>query len=485
MSLTLAEQQRAIELDAAQCMSSFHYFVTQTFPILEPGRQFIDGWHIRALCAHMEACYYGEIQNLLINIPPRHMKSLIVSVLFPAWVWIKSPDRRFLCSSYADSLSVRDSVKTRRVVQSDWYQNRFGAVFKLTGDQNQKQKFENDKTGYRLATSVGGVGTGEGGDFIMVDDPHNVKDTSSEVIRQGVLDWWDEAMSSRGNDPKTFCKIIIMQRIHEKDLSGHVIEKGNYVHLCLPARFEPSRKCITSIGWEDPRNDEGELLWPKRFTEKALTSLEIAMGSQAVAGQLQQSPSPAEGNIFKRDKWKFYKEIPHDLTKAGISADLTFKEGKKNDFVVFECWGRRGADKYLLDLVRAKMSFNSQIIAFTAFCAKWPQAHSKWIEDAANAAALIDVLRTKIPGLIPVLPRGSKIFRAEAISPQQESGNLYLPDPSIAPWVLDYIEEHAVFPNGAHDDQVDATSLGVLKISEGYIDSWAPLSITGTSKWLK
>lgn len=217
------------------------------------------------------------------------------------------------------------------------------------------------------------------------------------------------------------------------------------------------------------------------------------MGAKTVAGQLQQRPSPEEGDVIKRKWWKFYKEVPGDLDKIGISGDLTFKDTEKSDYVCLGVWGRQGANKYLLDIVHDRMNFNQQLNEFKILCAKWPNATAKWIEDAANGAALVSVVKGKIPGVIAVKPTGSKLARAEAIAPQAEAGNIYLPDPTyqkhidsgLAQKVLDLIEEWAVFPNGNHDDRVDMTSLGVSQLTEGLDFDWEPVSLTGESKWLR
>ena len=211
------------EIDKELATRSLREFIRQAWPILQPVTPFVPGWHIDALCEHLEAITYGHIRNLLINIPPRHMKSLTVSVFWPCWEWIRWPERRWLCASYAESLSLRDSRHCRTVIQSPWYRRNWGDVFMLTEDQNEKRRFDNDKTGYRIASSVGGANTGEGGDRIVCDDPHNVKEAESDVARKGVCDWYDQVMSTRVNDPKTAARVIIMQRVHEADLSGHVL----------------------------------------------------------------------------------------------------------------------------------------------------------------------------------------------------------------------------------------------------------------------
>src|SRR6266567_3010869 len=221
-------------------------FIRQAWAVVEPATPFVPGWHIDAIVEHLEAVSYGQIRNLLINVPPRHMKSLLVSVFWPAWEWLRWPERRWLYSSYAATLSIRDSVKCRRLLESPWYQERWGNVFALTSDQNTKGRFDNSRSGYRLATSVGGAATGEGGDRIVCDDPHNVQEAESDSIRKSTLDWWDVVMSTRVNDPKTAVKVVVMHRCHQQDLSGHLLEQGDWEHLCLPAEYESSRDA-TSI----------------------------------------------------------------------------------------------------------------------------------------------------------------------------------------------------------------------------------------------
>jgi len=206
--------------------------------VVEPATDYKDGWHIKAICDHLQAVTDGRIRDLLINVPPRHMKSLCVSVFWPTWVWTRKPGVRWLFVSYAQRLSTRDSLKRRRLIQSPWYQKNWGPLYRLTGDQNEKTRFENSATGYCLATSVDGTNTGEGADVIVCDDPHNVRERESEVQRENVTTWWDEVMSTRLNDPNTGARVIVMQRVHEGDLSGHVLNKGGWDHLCLPAEYE-------------------------------------------------------------------------------------------------------------------------------------------------------------------------------------------------------------------------------------------------------
>jgi hypothetical protein len=226
---------------------SLYEFLKQAWHVLEPGTTYVDGWHIKAISDHLEAVTDGRIRKLLINIPPRHMKSLTVAVMWPCWVWIHKPGMRWIFCSYAQRLATRDSLKRRRLIQSPWYQGNWGHRFRLTGDQNEKARFENTATGYCLATSVGGANTGEGADVIVCDDPHNVRDRQSEVMLDKTITWWDEVMSTRLNNPNTGARVIVMQRLHERDLSGHVLQKGGWDHLCLPAWYEEEPPLVAAF----------------------------------------------------------------------------------------------------------------------------------------------------------------------------------------------------------------------------------------------
>src|SRR5260370_22108202 len=201
-------------------------FVKMVCAVLEPGTIFVPGWHSGAICEHLEAITSGQIRNLLITVPPRHMKSLAVWVFWPAWEWILHPERGWMCASYAEPLSIRDAVQCRRLIQSPWYQSHWSDRFVLTTDQNEKRRFDNDRGGYRLASSVNGSNTGEGGDRIVIDDPHNVKEAESVLQRQEMIKWHRQVMSTTLHDPKTGARGVLMPQVHERGLAGHVLEHG-------------------------------------------------------------------------------------------------------------------------------------------------------------------------------------------------------------------------------------------------------------------
>jgi hypothetical protein len=257
---------------------------------------FIPNWHIEAICEHLQAVTTGQIPKLLINIPPGCSKSLLVSVFWPTWEWSRNPSIRWFYASYDQRLSTRDSVKCRALINSQWYQSLWGRGYELTSDD--KTNITTSKGGYRMATSVGGHAAGEHPDRIAIDDAHNIREAESEIERQNVLDWWDLSLSSRGVS-RDARRVIIMQRLHHGDLSGHVLKQNDWVHLCLPMRYEPGRMATTPLGFNDPRTIEGELLTPIQFDEPKVAELEKSLGAYGTAGQLQQRPVPKSGGMFK------------------------------------------------------------------------------------------------------------------------------------------------------------------------------------------
>ena len=446
---------------AQQAQARLSEFIRQAWPVLEPNTPYVHGWHIDAICAHLEAVTHGQIRNLLINMPPRHAKSLIVSVFWPVWEWITTPERRWLFSAYAQKLSARDSLRCRRLITSAWYQNRYGARYQLTRDQNAKIRFENDKTGYRIATSVGGVVTGEGGDRIVVDDPHNVTEAKSAVVREDTLLWWDEAMSTRVNDPKTSAKVIVMQRLHERDLSAHVLQQKLYEHLCLPAEYE-GKKFFTTIGWSDPRAQVGELLWPARFGAREIAEMKLQLRAFGTACQLQQRPAPQAGGLIKLEWWRYYREPP-SFARVVQSWDTAFKKNRDNDRSVCTTWGVARDGYYLLDCWAGRVEFPELKRVVVQQAAKW-RPQQILIEDKASGQSLTQELQRET--CLPIKPVGvdpDKIARVNAVTGLIEAGKVFLPQ--AADWVADFVDECALFPHGRHDDRVDSMTQALAHLA--------------------
>lgn len=467
-----------VDPETIRAETSLHEFVRQAWSLVESA-PFIDNWHIGAICEHLQATTDGEIQNLVINIPPGCSKSLLVCVFWPMWEWARDASVRWFFASYDQRLSTRDSVKCRTLLASPWYRERWGKSVVLKDDQNQKTYYETNASGYRLATSVGGHGTGEHPDRIVVDDAHSAQAVESDAARQSVTDWWDLTMSTRGVSRQAR-RVIVGQRLHERDLPGHVLEQGGYEHICLPMRYEHKAMPLpTALGWQDPRTAEGELLTPRQFSDEAVSKLERTLGSYGASGQLQQRPSPAGGGIWQRGWWRFYDKPPEQLDEVIMSWDMAFKDLVTSDWVVGQVWGRAQAVYYLLDQVRRRLDMPGTLRAVEDLWKRWPQARAKLVEDKANGPAVIAMLKTKVPGLIAVNPQGGKMARAQAASPVIESGNVYLPERRLAPWVDGFIEEAAAFPNGAHDDQVDAASQALLRFLPPRGPRFQPKSFQG------
>lgn len=478
----LAEEATALGKD-------LRTFVRAAWPVLEPSTPYLHNWHIDLLCEYLEAFYAGEVRRLIVNMPPRYMKSGLCTILGPVWDWTHRPHHRFLFASYAQPLSTKHSIDRRTLIRSLWFQERFGHMFRLAGDQDVKTKYANDKRGHMIATSFGGIGTGEGGDYVVIDDPQDPKRAASDTQRETINTRFDQTFSTRLDDKKRGGILVVMQRLHARDLTGHLLEKegDSWEHVKLPA--EVKRSTVVEFPRSDRKvtREPGQPLWPEREDSAELEQAAIDLGSYGYAGQYDQDPSPAEGGIFRRTWWGFWKPAGLDLQAPQLvlpddtvfkyrlielpvlemklqSWDCTFKDTKDSDYVVGQVWGAAGARRFLIDQIRDRMSFTRTISEVKQMSSEHPDAYTKIIEDKANGPAVIDTLKDSVPGVIAVNPEGGKDARAQAVSPQVEAGQVYLPHPAIAPWVWDYIEEHATFPNAANDDQVDGTSQALLRM---------------------
>lgn len=399
-----------IELDQEIARRSLSEFCKMAWHVLEPATPIKWGWALDAMCEHLEAVHNGQIKRLLMNVPPGMMKSLLTGVFFPAWEWGAggNPSLRYLTTAHKEDLAIRDNLKCRRLISSDWYQERWSV--ELCGDQNAKKKFENTATGFRESMAFRSL-TGSRGDRIIIDDPLSVDDAFSEAALSAAEQTFLEAVPSRVNNQDSAI-IVIMQRLHERDTAGIILSRQlGYEHLMLPMRFEPERRCATCIGFTDPRTEDGELLFPERFDA------------------------------------------------AVISWDMTFKESATSDFVVGQVWGRKDGAFYLVDQFRGRWDFVKSLEQFVAAARKYPRITRKLIEDKANGPAIISALKRKVTGIIPITPKESKEARANAVTTLWEARNVYLPPPDRYPWVAqDFIPELLAFPSGAHDDTIDAMS---------------------------
>lgn len=494
---------------ALKCSRDLRVLIREAWPLLEPARPFVASWHIDCVCEHLMAVSAGEIPRLLVNMPPGSTKSSTVAVAWPAWEWILKPHLRWLVASYAQDFAQRDSLRMRRLIESrggkatgGLFERRgyqgvlalLGQGWSLEPDQNAKNLYATTASGMRMATSVGGIATGAHGDRVIVDDPINAVQARSPTHRAAANLWWDETMTTRMSDQNA-AAVIVMQRLHEEDLSGHLLEQGGWHHLCLPAEYVPGHqftypaKALLPSGRVidgDPRTEPGELLEPVRIGPEVLAQRRTSMGTFAFSGQFQQQPAPEGGGMFKRDwlvgdnarRWEpgFDLYLEHGWDRVVQSWDMAFKDTKTSDYVVGQLWGFHGADSYLLAQVRARLDFTATLHAVRALTDFEPRATAKLVEDKANGTAVISALRRSITGLIAIEPQGGKHVRAAAVSPRLEAGNVILPAADTIPcpagyrdeggaWhaltpttVADFVHELSVFPAGSHDDQVDAMS---------------------------
>lgn len=473
-----------VEEEYEECEKSLYAFIVASWENGLDPNPYVDSWHIHCMAEHVQACIEGQIKNLLITIPPRHSKSKVVSVAAPAWTWgpKKMPKEKFISASYGDRLATDLVINTRNLMLSPWYQNRWvgkDKVFRFASDSNTKTRYDNDKGGYRIATTPGGVGMGVGFSVALVDDPLNGNKADSELERDAVISWYRGVLANRANDPHTARKIIVMQRLHELDLAGYVLENEDFFHLNIPAEFEKSYTFISPIGVNDPRVREGQLLCPDRFDEVFLDDQK--KDPYKYAAMYQQRPAPLEGGLIKRDWLQRYfePELPDRFDIVVMAADLSCDDTAGSDYTVVTVWGKSGGRIYLLDLVRDRMDINGQLGAIRYLAKKYPQARTKLVEKKANGAALIKMLQRELTGLVPCEPKdfgGDKVSRLKACVPEFASNSVYIPHDQLFPWVKDFVAELTSFPKAKNDDQVDSTAYALNWLAErgGVIKSKAP-----------
>lgn len=451
-------------------------------------QEFVPGWHLEAIAEHLEAVTRGQLRHLLINIPPRLTKSLLVSVAWQAWVWaqlpnvapLAGPNIQFLTTSYALPLALRDSVRTRRLIDSPWYQRLWGSRFAMLGDTNTKGRYENTKGGYRLATSVGGGLTGEGGNIITFDDPHNVIEIESEAKIEEIVMWWDEAMPSRLNRPDTDVYVGVMQRISERDLSGHILAQHDpeWTHLCLPMEYERDYHCITALPWEDPRTEEGEILVPERYSPKSLAALKRKLGPYGAAGQLQQHPVPRGGGIIKSTWWKVWPPHGEQFTADGrplkplhypevdfviASVDTAMETKQENDYSAMTVWGvwRTQQDMpaiILMDAWNERLEFHALVEKVILMC-RTRKVDRVLVEGKNTGIAVVQEMQRLCAGesfaVFKEPVQGDKVARAHSIVNMFAAGMVWAPDRR---WAQAVIDQCASFPKGEHDDMVDTVT---------------------------
>lgn len=494
LSTAAAEAPTLADIDREQIRRrGFAEFVRRAWHLVEPASPLRWNWHLDVICRALEAVARREVRDLVINVPPGMSKSLLVDVLFPAWVWtlradyapplpsmLFGPGHRFITASYAEDVVLRDARKMRTLVMSDWYRARWPGV-EIPNDASASKAasmFYTTRGGMRFSTTVRGSVTGQHCDTLIVDDPIDPMGAAaaSGAELDLVLAWWNETMQTRFRDHATSARLLVMQRVHERDLSAEMIRAGATT-VCLPMEYDPyhPHRCT-----EDMRTEAGELLCPDRFPREVVERLKVALGPYGTAAQLNQSPSPAGGGVFKKE-WlqRYWVDLPPGGSFVQ-SWDMSFGATAGASDVCGQVWYRHGADFYLVDMDSQVRDFPATLTAVRTMTARWPLAHTKLVEKKANGAAVMDTLRREIPGFVPIEPEGGKVVRANAVASFFASGNVFFPHPEKAvypdgrrgaPWmrggVVDLSRpaatgslEHTflTFPNAAKKDPVDAAT---------------------------
>lgn len=464
------------------CENDLAFFLRQAFKIIYPEQTYEHNWHVDVLCKHLEAVSRGEIRNLDINISPRTIKSLLINIVFPAWVWTKNPYKKFITSSYAASLSIGFNIRRRALVKSDWYQSMWR--IKIKDDRDTTHVFENTVNGFMMSTSVGGSITGEGADYLITDDLIDVNDAFSKTARDQARFWFENTLYNRLNDARTGARINVNQRLHEEDITALINENfkeiDGWESLVIPM-VKTDNQIQTSLGWIDPRQ-KGELMHPARFDESSARVHQS--NSYKWSSQYQQSPTPIGGGLIKEEWIRYYDVLPVEFDRKIITADLSFKGEKTSDYVCFQCWVRAGSYFYLVDIVRGQWSLPKTLEHFKEFCKKHPDAGFKYVEDKANGPALISLAeetetditmkgvkawpekKTSVNKSEPSLAKMSKVERLFLTQSQYENGLVYFP--KNIKLVESFVHELTSFTEKGsttgNDDMVDTGTMALIEL---------------------
>lgn len=452
------------------CDDSFHSFVEQCWNIIEPGKKFLSNFHLRSLSKHLEAVYRGDITKLLVFMPPRSSKSTFINICFQPWVWTKAPATRFLNLTNSADLAISLAITSKKIMDSQWYQNGWGHKWQYSQALNTKEVFENNMSGRRTSLGMTSKLAGKGGDIIIIDDPHDaLKASNSPAERKAVIDAYRLGVVTRLNDANSKL-ILIMQRLHPEDLAGFILENDKekeWQILEFPMGFDPERRCETILGVQDPRTEEGELLWPERgwdaeWCKRKKSDAEL--GAWGYEAQMEQRPYPADGGIIKLKDFKTYEKLPENVIETVQFWDTAQKAGASNDFWVCGTWARTETGYYLIDVFRERLDYPDGI-SMVKFLYERYKPSGVIIEDKSTGQSLLQELssKTTMP-VIPFLPDANKEARMIVENNSIRCGLVYLP--KEAAWLHDFFSELTTFPGGKNDDQVDMLSMSIRYFRE-------------------
>jgi predicted phage terminase large subunit-like protein len=481
-----AREESGLEKERKPLERSLAQHLRLTWQVLKPGAPpFAWSWHYDLLAEYLELFYQRKILYLIVNVPPRTLKTVMLSVAFPTWVWARDPLPSIIGASFEGGLAQTLNGYRRKVIRSAEYQRLFGHRVQISRGMDREEEFGNTRGGEMRATSPGAGITGRGGDFLLMDDILSPKQADSAAISSGVFDWVDETFLQRRNDLTRSPLALIEQRVGEADMTAHLLKslpKEDVTHVSIPLVAEQRIEYKFPISGKIHVREKGDVLLPSLFTPKVIAGLKLR--SRIYQTQYQGKPTAKGGKTFKREWFRYYgpkelgyeMQLPKTFDEVCQSWDCTFKKKEDSDLVAGHVYGRRGPDKFLIDRVAEQMSFSETIKAILAMRGKHPYATRIYIEDKANGSAIIETLQSRIGGIIAVEPMGSKEARADAASADVESGNFYLPCPALAPWVDEVLDFLCAFPGPLNDDDVDAFSQAINKMREsntGILDFYA------------
>ncbi len=443
------------EFDAATRKDA-NIFIERVFAELNSATPYLDNFHIAMIVEKLERVRRGEITRLIINVPPRSLKSLIASIAFPAFVLGHDPTKKLICASYGQELADDLARDCRQVMQSAWYRSLFPGTV-LAANRQAVHDFETTAGGYRLATSVGGVLTGFGGDIVVIDDPTKPEEAVSEVERAKANHWFQHTLSTRLNDKTTGAIVVVMQRLHEDDLVGHILELDDWEVVSFPAIAQEDKvhRVQTAFGAYTHRRAAGEALHPERESLATLAGMRRRLGTEYFAAQYLQSPTPPGGGKIKAAWFTRYDEPPATFDRMIQSWDTASKVKQMSDFSACTTWGVKGENYYLLNVLRRRFEYPELKAAVKAEAALYPYP-TILIEDKGSGMGLIQDLRRENVSVMAYEPKGDKVFRMEAQTALIENGRVHIP--REAHWLEDFLHEMMMFPKSRYDDQIDSVS---------------------------
>jgi predicted phage terminase large subunit-like protein len=485
----MSHRERTRRIKAEKCKRSLYEFTKEFWNIIEPGKPFIDGWHVRAICDHLQAVSEGQFRNLIICLPPGFAKSTLVSVMWFCWTWVDRPYIRALFGSYDEKLTYRDSGKCRDILRSKKFQKLFNPEWVI--DKDSASLFSNNfygnrKTYYMTSRKK----TGWRGEYLIVDDPLSAEDRYDKNIKKQVVDTWDSTLWTRVNKTGHYAFVVIMQRLAEDDLVGHILEKygSDYVQLILPNEYNPKKKCITPI-YEDPRTEEGELLCPELMSEEATAEAKTRLGPVDYAAQYLHEPYPAGGDRFKSETFSYWNttnnpyiiELVHrnkdkeliriDRLDKFISADVASETKTQSDFSCFGLWARTNNNEIIL-LHRIKIKKNEpgaiadmkSLFEMRQYGRTPPSV--VYVEDNGVGKPISqNAMDIGLP-VMPISVHKDLVTRTTTAVVRIEGGQIFFPNYDVASWLHDFIKELLAFPNGKNDDQVSMLAIAANSVFE-------------------